>query len=360
MKLIFNFAFVSRVDSTYYVFMNLPRAICLSLAVHAACLGGSYVYGTQETERNLREEKTSEFERQLMARFLSHPRSSQSGSGDGKASTEYTSRPGGGTPNDASSSTPSSSDSSEEAEPVESSSDSPPSTQTATSSSNEPSSSDPDVPESRPTRQHEATDEAAAEPSKSTATASTSDEASDPASDETTREDDTEEANSPKTTADSTLDDILGTSNTGDGLASKANGSGTSTGDGTGPGAGAGAGRAGGEGVGPGESRGTGFDRGEAIRGYSKEIYRLIRRHKEYPVVARRAKLEGTVVVAIVIDEKGRVLEVELDRSSGHSVLDESALSTVRAIEALPAPPSRLGWTRKRLRIPIRYQLENG
>lgn len=49
-----------------------------------------------------------------------------------------------------------------------------------------------------------------------------------------------------------------------------------------------------------------------------------------YPRAARRRGMEGEVILKVLVNEKGRVEELELVSSSGHRVLDRSALAAVR------------------------------
>jgi periplasmic protein TonB len=56
----------------------------------------------------------------------------------------------------------------------------------------------------------------------------------------------------------------------------------------------------------------------------------------EYPAIARKRNLEGTVIVLAKISRKGRALEVKIDQSCGHSLLDSAALDAVKAWEFEP------------------------
>jgi protein TonB len=55
-----------------------------------------------------------------------------------------------------------------------------------------------------------------------------------------------------------------------------------------------------------------------------------------YPVRAKRAGDQGTVMVKVLVDTGGRPAQVVLQKSSGHAELDESALSAVRAARFRP------------------------
>lgn len=56
-----------------------------------------------------------------------------------------------------------------------------------------------------------------------------------------------------------------------------------------------------------------------------------------YPLAARRLGIEGRVVLRVHVLADGRCDDVQLARSSGSALLDESALSTVRRWRFLPA-----------------------
>lgn len=71
----------------------------------------------------------------------------------------------------------------------------------------------------------------------------------------------------------------------------------------------------------PSEEKGTTLDL-EAFR-------EMVRDHLLYPPIARRMGWEGEVLVRVVVRE-GRVEEVKVERSSGHTLLDRSALRAVR------------------------------
>ncbi|MCS6860896.1 MAG: energy transducer TonB [Abditibacteriales bacterium] len=77
----------------------------------------------------------------------------------------------------------------------------------------------------------------------------------------------------------------------------------------------------------------------------------------DYPPDARRQKQEGVVYLLVSINARGRVEDVQVDQSSGFTLLDEAALKAVRRWEFEPA---RRGDTPvpTRVRVPIRFKLE--
>jgi TonB family protein len=76
-----------------------------------------------------------------------------------------------------------------------------------------------------------------------------------------------------------------------------------------------------------------------------------------YPRVARRRGYEGVVLLKVEILPNGRVGEIQVKRSSGHPMLDRSALKTVRKWRFIPAKragePIRI-WAE----VPIKFDLK--
>jgi protein TonB len=72
-----------------------------------------------------------------------------------------------------------------------------------------------------------------------------------------------------------------------------------------------------------------------ASNAYNALILGHLQRFKRYPAAARGAV--GTVMVRFVLNRAGVVIKSEVTKSSGHSVLDEEALSILR--RASPFPP---------------------
>jgi protein TonB len=50
----------------------------------------------------------------------------------------------------------------------------------------------------------------------------------------------------------------------------------------------------------------------------------------EYPTLAREAEIEGTIIVKITVDERGRVLTAIVIKSTAQGIFDEPALKAVR------------------------------
>lgn len=75
-----------------------------------------------------------------------------------------------------------------------------------------------------------------------------------------------------------------------------------------------------------------------------------------YPPEAIRRRLQGTVLLELEVSETGQVQSVSVLRSSGHSILDQSALRTVRNWRGRPATQSNRAVATVES-IPIRFRL---
>lgn len=75
-----------------------------------------------------------------------------------------------------------------------------------------------------------------------------------------------------------------------------------------------------------------------------------------YPEISRRLGEEGVVLLFVIVNREGYVVEVRVDQSSGHSLLDEAA---VKAVKRWKFEPARLGPlpVESKVRIPVRFQL---
>lgn len=110
-------------------------------------------------------------------------------------------------------------------------------------------------------------------------------------------------------------------------------GSGTGSGDGTGDGQGTGSGSGSGQGSGDGNVSGTGsspFD--------TNGFWAAVNANKEYPYMAMKRGLTGSVTIVTTIDPSGRITNVGLEATSGHKILDDAALNAAYAVGSYPNP----------------------
>lgn len=79
----------------------------------------------------------------------------------------------------------------------------------------------------------------------------------------------------------------------------------------------------------------------------------------KYPLIARTRGHEGEVLLKVWVLEDGSVGELKLEKPSGYSVLDESALNSVRNWIFVPGKRNGIP-IRSWVTIPIRFQLTSG
>ena len=79
----------------------------------------------------------------------------------------------------------------------------------------------------------------------------------------------------------------------------------------------------------------------------------------QYPKRARRRGYEGTVVLEVLVDGNGRVKELRIITSSGHSVLDKAAL---KSVNGWLFEPGMVGDEKVDMwvRVPVRFELRGG
>ena len=76
-----------------------------------------------------------------------------------------------------------------------------------------------------------------------------------------------------------------------------------------------------------------------------------------YPYRARKLRHQGTVILDVKLDEKGKVVTMEVEKASGYRSLDKAALSAVGRWRFQPLVENGRG-IRSRVRIPVRFHLE--
>lgn len=102
-------------------------------------------------------------------------------------------------------------------------------------------------------------------------------------------------------------------------------------------------------------SRGAGLA-GSGGAGYMPPHF-LLRYKPPYPDEARAQRLEGTVLLLVSLDARGRVTAAALQRTCGHGILDRAALAAVRAWRFEPARQNGTAIAAQ-VEIPIRFRFE--
>lgn len=77
-----------------------------------------------------------------------------------------------------------------------------------------------------------------------------------------------------------------------------------------------------------------------------------------YPLVARKRKYEGMVMLDVFVDKAGRVADARIFKTCGYAVLDKAALKSVTDWKFEPARRGKTAVSRW-VRVPIRFRLED-
>jgi len=101
-------------------------------------------------------------------------------------------------------------------------------------------------------------------------------------------------------------------------------------------------------------------DRVKVARQFLQRVRNAIASAKRYPFRAQRMGISGSVAVSLVIQPNCHFSGVRVRRSSGHHVLDQAALATVRGLSGRLARPAELGGIPLRTSIVLRYALDGG
>ncbi|KRT65604.1 MAG: TonB family protein [Candidatus Dadabacteria bacterium CSP1-2] len=78
-----------------------------------------------------------------------------------------------------------------------------------------------------------------------------------------------------------------------------------------------------------------------------------------YPMIARRNGYEGAVLLKVWVLEDGKVGKIEIEQSSGHEILDKSAIEAVTNWIFIPGKRNEVpfpSW----VKVPIKFQLRSG
>lgn len=93
------------------------------------------------------------------------------------------------------------------------------------------------------------------------------------------------------------------------------------------------------------------------VDNYLSRLSRHLARYYEYPRRARRLGQEGTPVIVFEFQRDGSLVARSLRTSSGHQLLDESALAMLEQAAPLPPVPEAIAGQKFRYALPVRFSL---
>ena len=88
------------------------------------------------------------------------------------------------------------------------------------------------------------------------------------------------------------------------------------------------------------------------VRAHFVYIKKIIEKNISYPPMARKMGWQGKVLVSFIVCKDGKVENLQVVQSSGHSQLDRNALETVKQVGPFPSPPVRV-----KLVLPVTYTI---
>jgi protein TonB len=98
-------------------------------------------------------------------------------------------------------------------------------------------------------------------------------------------------------------------------------------------------------------------DQQQMLGRYAQQLSRLLASHQEYPRLAAMRGWEGEVRLRLKVARKGNLLSLQVDRSSGHEILDQHALQLVDQVR-LPPFPDELEGSEIQITVPVNYKLK--
>ncbi|MGI9507173.1 MAG: TonB family protein [Geminicoccaceae bacterium] len=82
-----------------------------------------------------------------------------------------------------------------------------------------------------------------------------------------------------------------------------------------------------------------------------------LEQHKVYPRRALSRRLEGVVSLRFVMDREGQVLDYQVERSSGHRLLDRAVKTLIERAQPLPMMPDEIEGANLTFVVPISFVL---
>jgi TonB family protein len=95
-----------------------------------------------------------------------------------------------------------------------------------------------------------------------------------------------------------------------------------------------------------------------ALSLYVGNVLQLIERQKKYPPAAQRRGQQGRVLLSLIVNKQGEIVDVRVAEPSAFPDLNDAALEIVRRIRNFPPLPDELKRAEISLQIPVEYKLQ--
>nr|WP_321465459.1 energy transducer TonB [uncultured Desulfobulbus sp.] len=99
---------------------------------------------------------------------------------------------------------------------------------------------------------------------------------------------------------------------------------------------------------------GGNLGQGSGMRYDFNYVRQRILRNLHFPATARKMGLSGKIVISFVLKENGQVEGITVVSSSGHEILDDTVVATIRRVAPFPRPP-----VSAQLMLPIVFHLKS-
>lgn len=94
------------------------------------------------------------------------------------------------------------------------------------------------------------------------------------------------------------------------------------------------------------------------IAEWQRKLFGHIAKYKTYPDAARRQRATGETMVAFKIGRDGTLSDVHVVKTSGHDVLDRTAMDVMKRANPLPKLPAELKGETFEFALPMRFTLK--
>ncbi len=96
---------------------------------------------------------------------------------------------------------------------------------------------------------------------------------------------------------------------------------------------------------------------GQAVVTWQSVLLGHLGQYRRYPRQAERQRQQGVAYVRFSVDRQGNVTHPRIGRSSGHPLLDEETLATVRRASPVPPPPADVKGDPVEVMVPVSFFL---
>lgn len=99
------------------------------------------------------------------------------------------------------------------------------------------------------------------------------------------------------------------------------------------------------------------FDADLISGAYTRELIDSVRKYQKYPRKAVEKNIQGDLVIKVIIDPKGNILEAKIVDGSGFRVLDKAAKKMIRKAAPFKAIPKELKLKDFEFKVPMSFEL---